>query len=131
MTFTDFVSNITDRTLIAAGLSQFMFVVMTFNIVVCLLAIIVWAYDKYKPMLFDESSAVAEVTPAVVDNDLNGTILKKRPNNIKVANQEEPLQNIVELPEEEDDGYAGIIIKVRPTNYDDENGELRPISVLY
>lgn len=131
MTFTDFVSNITDRTLIAAGLSQFMFVVMTFNIVVCLLAIIVWAYDKYKPMLFDESSAVAEVTPAVVDNDLKGTILKKRPNNIKVANQEEPLQNIVELPEEEDDGYAGIIIKVRPTNYDDENGELRPISVLY
>jgi hypothetical protein len=40
------------------------------------------------------------------------------------------LQNIVELPEEEDDDYSGVIIKVRPNNYDDENGQLRPISVF-
>ena len=44
MNFTDFVSNITERTSIAAGLSQFMFVIMTLNIVVCLIAIIFWAF---------------------------------------------------------------------------------------
>ena len=78
MTFTDFVSNITDRSLIAAGLSQFMFVIMTMNIVVCLLAVIVWAYEKYRPTLFGEPPAVVAVTPAVVGNDLNGTIPKEK-----------------------------------------------------
>ena len=78
ITFTDFVSNITDRSLIAAGLSQFMFVIMTMNILVCLLAVIVWAYEKYKPTLFGEPPAVVAVTPAVVGNDLNGTIPKEK-----------------------------------------------------
>lgn len=63
-------------------------------------------------------------------NNFNSTILKSKPKNRKVANEDLALQNIVELPEEEDDDYSGVIIKVRPNNYDDENGQLRPISVF-
>ena len=63
-------------------------------------------------------------------NNFNSTILKSKRKNRKVANEDLALQNIVELPEEEDDDYSGVIIKVRPNNYDDENGQLRPISVF-
>jgi len=65
-----------------------------------------------------------------VKNNFNSTILKSKRKNRKVANEDLALQNIVELPEEEDDDYSGVIIKVRPNNYDDENGQLRPISVF-
>jgi hypothetical protein len=77
-----------------------MFAIMTFNIIVCLLAIIVWAYEKYRPILLRESPTVVNMIPPVVEKNLIGKILKRRSN--KVANNDTTLQNIVELPEEED-----------------------------
>jgi hypothetical protein len=78
-----------------------MFAIMTFNIIVCLLAIIVWAYEKYRPILLRESPTVVNMIPPVVEKNLIGKILKRRSN--KVANNDTTLQNIVELPGEEED----------------------------
>jgi hypothetical protein len=131
MTFTDFVSSITDRALIAAGLSQFMFVIMTLNIVICLFAVILWAYEKYRPTLFSKSPAIVAVTPtAIVTTNLNGEKVKESLNDITVDNLDVTLQNIADHPQEKEDIYSTVILKVKPKMYDDENGELRPISVL-
>ena len=78
-----------------------MFAIMTFNIIVCLLAIIVWAYEKYRPILLRESPTVVNMIPPVVEKNLIGKILKRRSN--KVANNDTTLQNILELPGEEED----------------------------
>jgi hypothetical protein len=95
MTFTDFVSNITDRALIAAGLSQCMFVIMALNIVICLFAVILWAHEKYRPILFSKSLAIVAVTPtAVVTNNLNGEKVKESLNDVTVTNNDVTLQNI-------------------------------------
>jgi hypothetical protein len=78
-----------------------MFAIMSFNIIVCLLAIIVWAYEKYRPILLRESPTVVNMIPPVVEKNLIGKILKRRSN--KVANNDTTLQNILELPGEEED----------------------------
>jgi hypothetical protein len=48
MTFTDFVNDVLTRTRIGSMLTTFMFMVLSTNIVVCLLAII-WVQRKSKP----------------------------------------------------------------------------------
>ena len=81
MNFTDFVSDMLIRAKIATSLLEFMVFVMTTNIFVCLITIVIWAYEKYKPKLFGEPPAAVEIVPVVDNNDFNSATLEKMQTN--------------------------------------------------
>ena len=61
LTFTDFMSDISTRTRVASSLSVIMFVVLTINTIVCLVAIIIWGFEKFKP--FENEKPSRAVAP--------------------------------------------------------------------
>ena len=57
LVFTEFIIDIPTRVKTASGMSIIMFAVLCVNVLFCFFAIVIWGYEKFRPLIFQKQSA--------------------------------------------------------------------------